>query len=491
LASGPDGALYVVDMYRGLIEYGAYVTPYLREQTVKRKLDQPINRGRIWRIVSEDWKPSKPKKISDSPSEELIRTLLHPNGWYRDIAQRLLVERGNKNISQPLTDAVLKGDNVLSRLHALWTMEGLNLISPDLLFKLTQDHNLLVRTTAVRLLEPIANKNKNVRKKFGQELLKIVGNAPIEQTLQITLAANVLDQEISHQLLEGIVQRFDTSALMRDAVLSSLQNQEFAFLQRLWKLSSWQRRGPASEIFFEMLTTSIVRNGDAGELTSILSMLQVKDSFDWKDKAVLTGISIQAKNTKIKPIRLPSAPRLLTRPDTRNAQTLLQALSVMFEWPGHVVDTNAQTQNRLSASEQKDFVLGRQFYLTTCAGCHGTDGAGLNRFAPPLIGSDWVLGDKRRLVLLVLHGIEGPMEVKGKVYDAPDILPVMPAHSTLDDGSISSILTYIRNEWGNTADAVSRGLVGTTRHTSQGRVTPWTAAELNKHILELKATGEK
>ena len=56
---------------------------------------------------------------------------------------------------------------------------------------------------------------------------------------------------------------------------------------------------------------------------------------------------------------------------------------------------------------------------------------GGTRFAPPLIGSDWVLGNEKRLVLLVLHGMEGPVEVNGKLYDAPDILPVMPAQFDL------------------------------------------------------------
>jgi hypothetical protein len=90
-----------------------------------------------------------------------------------------------------------------------------------------------------------------------------------------------------------------------------------------------------------------------------------------------------------------------------------------------------------------------------------------------------------------LHGIEGPIEVNGKRYDAPDILPVMPSHSTLDDTAIASILTYIRNAWGNTASATSRRTVGMTRVTSQGRVIPWTAEELNKHISEIKEAENK
>jgi mono/diheme cytochrome c family protein len=145
----------------------------------------------------------------------------------------------------------------------------------------------------------------------------------------------------------------------------------------------------------------------------------------------------------------------------------------------------------LSEEEQKLFASGRQYYLTTCAGCHGTDGAGLNRFAPPLTGSEWVTGDEKRLALIVLHGMEGPVEVNGKLYNTPDILPVMPAHTSMDDAAITAILTYIRNEWGNEAGPVSRRTVSTTRNTSQGRVVPWTAAELNKYILESKAATGK
>jgi hypothetical protein len=104
---------------------------------------------------------------------------------------------------------------------------------------------------------------------------------------------------------------------------------------------------------------------------------------------------------------------------------------------------------------------------------------------PPLAASEWVVGDEKRLALIILHGIEGPIEVAGKKYDAPEILPVMPAHSTMDDASIAAILTYIRNEWGNQAGAITGRVVSSTRHTSQGRVYPWSAAELNKHIESL------
>jgi hypothetical protein len=91
----------------------------------------------------------------------------------------------------------------------------------------------------------------------------------------------------------------------------------------------------------------------------------------------------------------------------------------------------------------------------------------------------------------MLHGLEGQIEVAGKKYDAPEILPVMPSHSTMDDASIAAILTYIRNEWGNQGSPVTGRIVGGTRHTSQGRVYPWTAAELNAHVEKLRAQESK
>lgn len=493
LTTGPDGGLYIADMYRGLIQHGAYVTPYLREQTISRKLTQPIHRGRIWRVVPDNWKPSKPKKLSKSTSEELVANLLHSDGWQRDMAQRLLVERNDKKMIVSLEELALNGQNNLGRFHALWTLEGLKWANTALLFKLLFDKNALVGSTALRLLEPIAQKDKTIREKLGTVLLAGWEQTPIEQVLQIALSARVLDPQMTQPLLLGIVEKYGSYPLIRDAVLSSLSNQEFAFLERLLKSSHWQTAQPEKEIFLEMLTTAIVRKRDTKELIALLGKLDVdKTSFGWQQKTILTAMSIQSKNRKLKPIQLTAAPALFVRIDFETAQkNRIQMLESLFEWPGHAVRANHLQKSPLNEEQQQLFALGRQHYLTTCAGCHGSDGAGLNRFGPPLIESAWVLGDEKRLSLIVLHGMEGPLDVAGKLYDVPDILPVMPSHSTMDDGAIMAILTYIRNEWGNNAGPVSRGIVGKTRHTSQGRVVPWTAKELNQYIIDTKPSTGK
>lgn len=492
LSNGPDGALYVTDMYRGLVQHAAYITPYLRDQTINRKLVQPVHYGRIWRIVPKGWKPLKLVKLSKVSSEELVSYLSHPNGWHRDMAQRLLVEHNDKNIGPALSNLALKGNNNLGRFHALWALKGLKLVQSELLFQLITDPNPLVRTTALRLLEPLAKNNESVRTKLEQRLLHSWKKAPIEQILQIALSAQVLHPAVSYKLLAGITERYGSMPLIRDAVMSSLQDREFAFLKYLWRNPQWQKRQPKKEIFLEMLATAIINKKDAAELTGMLAMLDAKDKLiDWREKAILTGLSMGEGN-KSKPIYLAAAPVIFTKYAAKLGTNRTAALSSLFEWPGHSADKNKlNRKNLLNDEQQQLFAVGRKYFLTTCAGCHGTDGAGMKRFAPPLIGSEWVLGDEKRLALILLHGMEGAVEVAGKKYDAPEILPVMPAHSTMDDTAITAILTYIRNEWGNNAGPVRKRTVGVTRNTTQGRVIPWKASELKKYMMETKADESK
>lgn len=490
LSTGPDGALYVTDMYRGLIQHGAYITPYLRNETINRKLVQPVHEGRIWRIVPEKWKPSKSKQLSVASNEELIGYLSNSDGWYRDVAQRLLVEHNDRSVLPTLTDLIINGKNEFGRLQGLWTLDGLKLAQAELLFQLISDKNIPVATAAMRMLEPYAKKDKSIQIKLQDALLQESEKAPLKQVLQIALTAGVLDSKSSFKVLAPITEHYGTFPLIRDAVMSSLLNKEFAFLQYLWKDQQWQKDTPEKEIFTEMLATAIMHKRNSTELGKLLAMLESNQGGDWRQKAVMTGLSMGGAN-KLKPVRLTTAPHMFKKSADKLKAGRFAILASLFEWPGHKAKSISSQKSLLNDEQQQLFALGRQQYLTTCAGCHGTDGAGISRFAPPLIGSDWVLGDEKRLALIVLHGLEGRVEVAGKTYDAPDILPVMPAHSTMDDGAITAILTYIRNEWGNNAGPVDKRTVGTTRNTSQGKVMPWKPEELKKYVKETKVVQSK
>ncbi|NND05242.1 MAG: cytochrome c, partial [Saprospiraceae bacterium] len=201
-----------------------------------------------------------------------------------------------------------------------------------------------------------------------------------------------------------------------------------------------------------------------------------------------SGILLQLHQND-QPIRLAKMPTLVKNADKleEELKQKVEEIALLCEWPGHKVDrAQKRAQASLTPEEQTLFSIGRKHYLTSCASCHGDDGRGIGRFAPPLKGSEWVLGDDRQLALILLHGIEGPIEVNGHTYQAPEILPVMPAHSVLNDKEIAAVMTYIRNDWGNNGGAIKPGRVGHIRHRSQGRVQPWDVKDLNAHLAGLE-----
>ena len=115
-----------------------------------------------------------------------------------------------------------------------------------------------------------------------------------------------------------------------------------------------------------------------------------------------------------------------------------------------------------------------------CYTCHQTNGEGLAGQFPPLANSDWVLGDKERLIKISIYGLMGEIQVNGITYNNVMAPPGIPPGS-LTDQQIADVLTYIRNEWGNSASAVSPGEVATVRSSLAGRapMQMWTADELS------------
>jgi mono/diheme cytochrome c family protein/glucose/arabinose dehydrogenase len=163
---GPDGCLYIVDMYRGIIQEGNWVRKgsFLRPVVERKGFDKNFGKGRVYRVVHKGMKPSKQEKLLDKTSEELLSYLSHPNGWYRITAQKLLVLRQDPSITPRLKD-VLDGDvpyfpslfndrdYALGRLHALWTLEGLDAVDENLIVHKLMDEDSRVRRAALRIGE--------------------------------------------------------------------------------------------------------------------------------------------------------------------------------------------------------------------------------------------------------------------------------------------------------------------------------------------------
>jgi cytochrome c553 len=484
MALGPDGALYIADMYHGIIQHGSYMTPYLKEQNLKRKLDAPIHMGRIWRIVPKGKNIKKVHPLQQASGPALISYLSHPDGFYRDMAQRLLIESQDKSLIPELKKIVKKNASTLGRLHALWTLEGMQAADAEFLISFISDENSLIKNNALRLLGQKPNRPTAA---LDEKLISIAQRAKPTEAVQLALSVHLASAKSQQKILGILLSQHIHSGLFRDAVMSSLWNREYEFLSYLISLDNWVTATADKEIMLEMITSAVVKKGKESEIKDLLAQIDSKEPFTWKEKVLLTSLAIQAPNRKdLKPIQLAAMPAIFKEKNKILDENKWAMLENMFHWPQKTIVSQKDSKSFLDEKSLIQFAEGRQKYLATCSGCHGVDGKGINRFAPPLRGSEWVLGDATTLSLIVLHGMEGPMVVAGKKYDAPAILPVMPAHSTMGDADIASILTYIRNEWENQAEPVASRFVFSTRNVSQGRVYPWKINEIKKYVESLK-----
>jgi mono/diheme cytochrome c family protein len=120
--------------------------------------------------------------------------------------------------------------------------------------------------------------------------------------------------------------------------------------------------------------------------------------------------------------------------------------------------------------------LGKSVYQTNCIACHQANGLGVPGAFPPLAGSEWVTGSEERLVRIVLHGLQGPITVKGNEYNNV----MAPLGAVLKDEQIANVLSYIRQEWGNTAPDVEAASVARIRADTAAHTGYWTAEALLK-----------
>lgn len=119
---------------------------------------------------------------------------------------------------------------------------------------------------------------------------------------------------------------------------------------------------------------------------------------------------------------------------------------------------------------------GEQIYNTRCMSCHQMNGQGVSTSFPPLTDTEWVTGDKGRLIRILLQGLSGSIEVNGTNYSGT----MPPWGGALDDEDMAAISTYIRTSWGNDASAVTADEVARVREATEGRTNPWTAEELDE-----------
>lgn len=223
LTNGPDGALYVVDMYRKDIDHPAYVP-----QASRRQFDFAAgrDRGRIYRVAAEDRTPrGAPVSLSDASIETLVSRLQDPNGWWRDTAQRLLIERAER-AAAPMVRGLAQRGRELGRLHALWTMDAIGALQDGDLVRAMHDSAAGIRENAARIAERHRDAVARLR-----DAVSALANDPDDRVrLHAALALGTVDDARNIAPLAAIARRDGGDRWTRAAVLSSVREHTGAFV---------------------------------------------------------------------------------------------------------------------------------------------------------------------------------------------------------------------------------------------------------------------
>ena len=189
--TGPDGCLYIVDMYRGIIQEGAWTKKgsYLRKIIDQYGLQKVTGSGRIWRLVHKDFTPGPQPHMFDETSAQLVTHIEHPNGWWRDQAQKLLVLRQDKSVVPALIKMTRSSTNPLGRIQALWTLEGLDAADPALLREMFKADDPHMRAAAIRVSESLF---KNGDQSLKPDVKALVNDPDPSVVIQALGTAKVL-----------------------------------------------------------------------------------------------------------------------------------------------------------------------------------------------------------------------------------------------------------------------------------------------------------
>lgn len=151
-----------------------------------------------------------------------------------------------------------------------------------------------------------------------------------------------------------------------------------------------------------------------------------------------------------------------------------------YRWDAYSPDFKAGA-DRPKPPEISLFDRGARIYRNQCSQCHQAEGNGVAGVYPPLAGADWVTGHPQVIARILINGLNGPIEVLGNTYNGN--MPAFgPNGLALNDRDIAAVITYVRQEWGNSASEVTPDMISQYVADYGSRTAPWKAAELKENL---------
>ena len=250
--NAPDGALYVLDMYRETIEHPASLPPIIKKHL---DLTSGRDRGRIYRIVPEGFQQPKPPQLGEATTDELVTLLQHDNGWHRDTAARLLYQRQDPAVVPALTRIVRESKSSLGRLHALHTLAGLQSLARDAVENALGDPDARVRAAAVDLAAPFAKESQPI----AERLLALVEDGNAWVRFRVALAATNIDDQQREAIVARLLQKDANDRWLRTAAQLNLREGLPRVLTSLIEDEQYRRQATALPVLRDLFV-QLARN---------------------------------------------------------------------------------------------------------------------------------------------------------------------------------------------------------------------------------------
>ena len=414
ICGGPDGAVYIADFYRGLLQHRVFLTSYLRKQIEERDLDGPEGLGRIWRIVpGKGTELTATKALGDCTPLELVAALKRKDGWSRQTAQRLLVEsKLETKTVQALQMLAQESSSSLARLHAIHVLHthGLS-FGPTLMSALESSDPQLV-AHAIQLSEAHAEYVETIWNQWqhlAQHESKIVRR-------QLALSLGELKRTGAMDLLGALLRNNADDRLLPSAALSGVEDRELQLLLACAKAKVDWPNAKSMVQTFTLVAETIARS--------------------CQKNAILAAVEFAAQQ----PV------------DARNAILLGIGQGASGKLP------EAAAMASLPNNHRDSIQRGAVVYKNICSACHAPNGAGAPGLAPPLADSEWLEKPVTELIEIVLRGLDGPIQVAGEDYNLS-----MPPLASLSDPQIADALNWVRWQWSKTTTFIAATEVSAVR----------------------------
>ena len=264
-ADGPDGARYIADMYREVIEHPKSLPP-----AIKKHLDLTSgrDRGRIYRLVPEGFQRPSVPKMSKYSTTQLVAALDHPNAWHRETAARLLYERRDMRSRKPLEQIARDGKSAQGRIAALYALAGLDLLSGETLVEAMRDEHERVRQQAVRLSEPLAGDSPLLR----GALFKLTEDPSLAVRYQLAFSLGELSGPQRDGALATLLRSDGQDTWLRLAVATSLHEGSGNVLRAVCDEEDFMQSPHASAVL-QQLAAQIGKQQKPEDIAEVIGVL--------------------------------------------------------------------------------------------------------------------------------------------------------------------------------------------------------------------------